>query len=60
MLLESVNITTKRVEETIEKMQENAVKPESTIRFEDHFTGLYSYLIYPLYFFCMYYVFMFA
>ncbi|XP_072965914.1 paired amphipathic helix protein Sin3-like 4 [Typha angustifolia] len=40
MLLESVNVTTKRVEELIEKMQDNSVKPESPIRVEDHFTSL--------------------
>lgn len=40
MLLESVNVTTKRVEELIEKMQDNTIKPESPIRIEDHFTSL--------------------
>lgn len=37
MLLESVNVTTKRVEELIEKMHDNSAKPESPIRVEDHF-----------------------
>ncbi|XP_010936783.1 paired amphipathic helix protein Sin3-like 4 [Elaeis guineensis] len=40
MLLESVNVTTKRVEELLEKIQDNTIKPESPIRIEDHFTSL--------------------
>ncbi|XP_020097203.1 paired amphipathic helix protein Sin3-like 4 [Ananas comosus] len=40
MLLESVNVTTKRVEELIEKMHDNSAKPESPIRVEDHFNSL--------------------
>ncbi|XP_008782411.3 paired amphipathic helix protein Sin3-like 4 [Phoenix dactylifera] len=40
MLLESVNVTTKRVEELLEKIQDNTVKPENPIRIEDHFTSL--------------------
>ncbi|XP_020268792.1 paired amphipathic helix protein Sin3-like 4 [Asparagus officinalis] len=40
MLLESVNVTTKRVEELIEKMQDSTIKPESQIRIEEHFTSL--------------------
>lgn len=38
MLLESVNATTKRVEELLEKMHDNSVKPENTIRIEEHLT----------------------
>ncbi|XP_008787938.2 paired amphipathic helix protein Sin3-like 4 isoform X1 [Phoenix dactylifera] len=40
MLLESVNVTTKHVEELLEKIQDNTIKPESPIRIEDHFTSL--------------------
>lgn len=40
MLLESVNATTKRVEELLEKMQDNTIKPESPFRIEDHFSSL--------------------
>ncbi|PAN31812.1 hypothetical protein PAHAL_5G444600 [Panicum hallii] len=40
MLLESVNAATKRVEELIEKMQDNSVKPESPIRIDEHLTPL--------------------
>uniref|UniRef100_A0A804QJM7 Histone deacetylase interacting domain-containing protein n=2 Tax=Zea mays TaxID=4577 RepID=A0A804QJM7_MAIZE len=40
MLLESVNAATKRVEELIEKMQDNSVKPESPIRMDEHLTPL--------------------
>ncbi|XBI23267.1 hypothetical protein VPH35_048546 [Triticum aestivum] len=40
MLLESVNAATKRVEELIEKMQDNLVKPESPIRIDEHLTSL--------------------
>ncbi|KAJ6845405.1 paired amphipathic helix protein Sin3-like 4 [Iris pallida] len=39
MLLESVNVTTKKVEELIEKMQ-NTIKPECPIRIEEHFSPL--------------------
>ncbi|KAL6627568.1 hypothetical protein ACP70R_031294 [Stipagrostis hirtigluma subsp. patula] len=40
MLLESVNAATKRVEELIEKMQDNSVKPESPIRIDEHLSPL--------------------
>lgn len=39
MLLESVNVTTKRVEELLDKISNNTIKPDSPIRIEDHFTG---------------------
>lgn len=39
MLLESVNVTTKRVEELLEKINNNVIKTDSPIRVEDHFTG---------------------
>lgn len=39
MLLESVNVTTKRVEELLEKINNNTVKSDSPIRIEDHLTG---------------------
>ena len=41
MLLESVNAATKRVEELIEKMQDNS-KPESPIRMDEHLTRTYT------------------
>lgn len=40
MLLESVNVTTKRVEELLAKINGNMIKTESPIRIEDHFTAL--------------------
>ncbi|XP_077222252.1 paired amphipathic helix protein Sin3-like 4 [Tasmannia lanceolata] len=40
MLLESVNVTTKRVEELLEKMHDNTIKAENPIHVEDHFTAL--------------------
>ncbi|RXH79636.1 hypothetical protein DVH24_040783 [Malus domestica] len=39
MLLESVNVTTKRVEELLEKVNNNTIKMDSPIRIEEHFTG---------------------
>ncbi|KAL4586875.1 hypothetical protein LXL04_011520 [Taraxacum kok-saghyz] len=38
MLLESVNITAKRVEELLDKVNDNSIKTESVVRIEDHFT----------------------
>ncbi|XP_022727045.1 paired amphipathic helix protein Sin3-like 4 isoform X2 [Durio zibethinus] len=40
MLLESVNVTTKRVEELLEKINNNTIKIDSPIRIEEHFTAL--------------------
>uniref|UniRef100_A0A251KUQ5 Histone deacetylase interacting domain-containing protein n=1 Tax=Manihot esculenta TaxID=3983 RepID=A0A251KUQ5_MANES len=40
MLLESVNVTTKRVEELLEKINNNTIKTESPIHIEEHFTAL--------------------
>lgn len=40
MLLESVNVTTKRVEELLDKINDNTIKTDSPIRIEDHFTGI--------------------
>ncbi|XVF44115.1 hypothetical protein PTKIN_Ptkin02bG0094400 [Pterospermum kingtungense] len=40
MLLESVNVTTKRVEELLEKINNNTIKTDSPICIEDHFTAL--------------------
>lgn len=40
MLLESVNVTTKRVEELLEKINNNTLKMDSPIRIEEHFTAL--------------------
>lgn len=39
MLLESVNVTTKRVEELLEKIHKDTIKAESPIRIEEHLTG---------------------
>ncbi|OMO57284.1 paired amphipathic helix protein Sin3-like 4-like protein [Corchorus capsularis] len=40
MLLESVNVTTKRVEELLDKINNNTIKIDSPIRIEEHFTAL--------------------
>ncbi|XP_026443607.1 paired amphipathic helix protein Sin3-like 4 isoform X1 [Papaver somniferum] len=40
MLLESVDAATRRVEELLDKINDNTIKPESPIRIEDHFTAL--------------------
>ncbi|WCJ21740.1 Paired amphipathic helix protein Sin3-like 4 [Euphorbia peplus] len=40
MLLESVNVTTKRVEEMLEKINNNIIKTETPIRIDDHLTAL--------------------
>lgn len=40
MLLESVNVTTKRVEELLDKVNADTIKLDSPIRIEDHFTAL--------------------
>ncbi|GFZ00105.1 SIN3-like 4 [Actinidia rufa] len=40
MLLESVNVTTKRVEELLDKINANTIKTDSLLRIEDHFTAL--------------------
>ncbi|KAL1355191.1 paired amphipathic helix protein Sin3-like 4 isoform X4 [Arachis hypogaea] len=40
MLLESVNATTKRVEELLEKVNNNIIKGDSPIRIEEHLTAL--------------------
>jgi paired amphipathic helix protein Sin3a len=39
MLLESVNVTTKRVEELLEKINNNTIKMDSPIRIDEHLTG---------------------
>jgi paired amphipathic helix protein Sin3a len=38
MLLESVNVAIKRVEELIEKMQDNSIKSDNPIRIDEHLT----------------------
>ncbi|XP_044489130.1 paired amphipathic helix protein Sin3-like 4 isoform X2 [Mangifera indica] len=40
MLLESVNVTTKRVEELLEKINNNTIKTDGFIHIEEHFTAL--------------------
>ncbi|XP_047057503.1 paired amphipathic helix protein Sin3-like 4 [Lolium rigidum] len=40
MLLESVNVAIKRVEELIEKMQDNSIKSDNPIRIDEHLTSL--------------------
>ncbi|KAL5725314.1 hypothetical protein ACHQM5_008470 [Ranunculus cassubicifolius] len=40
MLLESVNVTTKRAEELLEKINSETIKLDGPIRVEDHFTAL--------------------
>ncbi|MQL70783.1 hypothetical protein Taro_003146 [Colocasia esculenta] len=49
MLLESVNTTTKRVEELLKIMQDSETKPESQIHIEDQFTALNMRCIERLY-----------
>lgn len=39
MLLESVNATTRRVEELLNKINDNTILSDSHIRIEEHFTG---------------------
>ncbi|XP_010272120.1 PREDICTED: paired amphipathic helix protein Sin3-like 4 isoform X1 [Nelumbo nucifera] len=40
MLLESVNATTKRVEELLDKINDNTIRQDTPIRIEDYFTAL--------------------
>ncbi|KAK4764578.1 hypothetical protein SAY86_025668 [Trapa natans] len=40
MLLESVNVTTKRVEELLEKFNSNAIRTDSPVHIEEHLTAL--------------------
>ncbi|KAJ6321344.1 hypothetical protein OIU77_011435 [Salix suchowensis] len=40
MLLESVNVTTKRVEELLEKINDNTIKMDSPIHTDEHLTAL--------------------
>lgn len=40
MLLESVNVTIKRVEDLLDKINSNMIKTENPIRIEDHFTPI--------------------
>ncbi|KAE9597058.1 putative transcription regulator Others family [Lupinus albus] len=40
MLLESVNVTTKQVEELLDKINKNIIKGDSPIRIEEHLTAL--------------------
>lgn len=39
MLLESVNVATKRVEDLLEKINNNTIKGDGPIRIEEHLTG---------------------
>ncbi|KAK7317565.1 hypothetical protein RJT34_01912 [Clitoria ternatea] len=49
MLLESVNVTTKRVEEIIEKIHANIIKGDTPIRIEEHLTAIHLRCIERLY-----------
>ncbi|XP_074295941.1 paired amphipathic helix protein Sin3-like 4 isoform X3 [Silene latifolia] len=49
MLLESVNVTIKRVEELLEKINDNKVKAENPIRIDEHFTAINMRCIERLY-----------
>ncbi|KAI3818168.1 hypothetical protein L1987_11971 [Smallanthus sonchifolius] len=40
MLIESVNVTTRRVEELLDKINNNSIKTDCAVRVEDHFTAL--------------------
>ena len=50
MLLESVNVTTRQVEELLKSMHDNTMKPESQIRIEEHLTRVSQELVF-IYFF---------
>ncbi|KAJ9563908.1 hypothetical protein OSB04_009068 [Centaurea solstitialis] len=39
MLLESVNVTARRVEELLDKINDKSIKTDSMVRIEDHFTS---------------------
>lgn len=39
MLLESVNVTTRRVEELLDKINDNTINSDSPVRVEDYLTG---------------------
>jgi paired amphipathic helix protein Sin3a len=39
MLMESVDVTIKRVEEFIEKLQDNSIEPDSPIHIDEHLTS---------------------
>jgi len=41
MLLESVNVTIKRVEDLLDKINSGMIKAEIPIRIEEHFTGIF-------------------
>lgn len=49
MLLESVNGTTKKVEELLNRINDNSIKTDSLFRIEDHFTALHLRCIERLY-----------
>ncbi|KAK7317569.1 hypothetical protein RJT34_01918 [Clitoria ternatea] len=49
MLLESVNVTTKRVEELLEKINANIIKGDSPIHIEEHLTAIHLRCIERLY-----------
>ncbi|XAR48027.1 hypothetical protein NMG60_11030718 [Bertholletia excelsa] len=49
MLLESVNATTKRVEELLDKINDNTIRADSPIHIEDYFTALNMRCIERLY-----------
>ncbi|KAL6619882.1 hypothetical protein ACP70R_035021 [Stipagrostis hirtigluma subsp. patula] len=49
MLLESVNVAIKRVEELVEKIEDNSLEPGSPIRIDEHLTSLNMRCIERLY-----------
>ncbi|KAK6931145.1 Histone deacetylase interacting domain [Dillenia turbinata] len=49
MLLESVNVTTKRVEELLDKINNNTIRTDIPIRIEEHLTALHLRCIERLY-----------
>lgn len=42
MLLESVNATTKRVEELLDSMNSHSDKTDSSFHIDDHLTGMHQ------------------
>ena len=46
MLLESVSSTAKLAEDLLNSINENKINMDSSVRVEDHFTGLYLLLRY--------------
>jgi paired amphipathic helix protein Sin3a len=44
VLLESVSVTIKRVEELVESMEGNSLKPDSSIHLDEHLTSKHLHM----------------